>query len=376
MNDVLRKTGTIWGVVIWTAVWMGWIMYKYLVRGGMEWTEGMVLLVVISGLFSWWIGWQYDRVKYFAEKYRLQSLELQRSNMKFQTIFTNAGMGIALIDRSGRLMEVNPKFIEMFGYNEQELQGMRIADFSCPDDTPKNMRLLQELMEGKIDNYQLDKRYIRKDGQMIWGKVISTLLPGERDSCVLGIVTPITEHKSTEEKLLEQNQVLETLSNSDALTGVGNRRYFEEGLQQKWEQAMAQSRPIALLMLDVDFFKEFNDRYGHHAGDDCLRRVADTMKQVVGLKGGVNRYGGEEFAILLPSVNEDETRLIGEQLRSAVESLGIPHERSAAGSCVTISIGAASIIPSKHMRPEELILRADKSLYQAKKEGRNRVLVS
>lgn len=374
MLDMMKRTGRIWGTVTCLLFLLGWGLYAVCVDGVELWKESMVYIVPIVGIISWWMGLQYDRVKYYAEKYRLQSLELRRSQMKLQTIFNNAGMGIALIDQTGRLMEVNPKFMDMFGYSGQELRTMRIGDISFPEDIPHNMKLLKELMEGKIDSYKLDKRYIRKDGHLFWGKVISTLIPGEGDTpYVLGIVTPITEHKSTEEKLLEQNQVLETLSNLDALTGIGNRRSFEDGLQQEWSKALSHSRPVSLLMVDVDYFKEYNDFYGHQAGDDCLRSVAEALSHQMDGIGCVNRYGGEEFAMIMPNAELDAALGLGERLRTAVESLHIAHGRSLIGPYVTISVGVAALLPTEETNMEELVLQADKALYQAKKEGRNRV---
>jgi len=168
-------------------------------------------------------------------------------------------------------------------------------------------------------------------------------------------------------QLLEQaNTRLEALSLEDDLTGIANRRYFERSLMDEWNRARRREHPLALILLDLDHFKELNDRRGHPAGDDCLRRVGKFLAETVRRSGEVvARYGGEEFAILLPAVDADNAIRVAESLREGIERLGT----------VTASCGVAAMIPGTDS-PEQLVASADRALYAAKHSGRNCVRVA
>jgi diguanylate cyclase (GGDEF)-like protein len=173
-------------------------------------------------------------------------------------------------------------------------------------------------------------------------------------------------------KLAAANEQLARLSMTDSLTGLANRRRFDEQLHAAWAQADTEGRPLSLLMVDVDHFKLYNDRYGHVSGDDCLARVAGALAAQVRWTDLLARYGGEEFAVVLPESGKADAAVLGERLCAAVAALELPHERSDHGR-VTISVGMASLRPAPGGRPEELVEAADASLYEAKRAGRNRV---
>lgn len=164
----------------------------------------------------------------------------------------------------------------------------------------------------------------------------------------------------------------EQASWQDRLTGIGNRRSFDANLAKMWSQATRNNAPISLMMVDVDFFKKFNDAYGHQSGDECLRKVAAALDGCARRAGdSVTRYGGEEFAVLLFHTTLNEARNISETMLAAVRSLNIRHEQST-HDIVTISMGIATIVPSVKDNMESLVEAADKSLYRAKENGRNR----
>ncbi len=165
--------------------------------------------------------------------------------------------------------------------------------------------------------------------------------------------------------------------NIDAVTGISNRRYFDSLLAIEWNRASRNSTSMSLIMIDIDFFKNYNDTYGHQAGDTCLRRVASTLNSTVKRAGDITaRYGGEEFAIILPDTGREDAAMISEKLRRNVEDLNIPHESSAVSENITISLGYASLIPNRESSPAYLIAMADKALYDAKRGGRNRTCAS
>lgn len=176
-------------------------------------------------------------------------------------------------------------------------------------------------------------------------------------------------------KLDDANQELTRLSSLDGLTGISNRRQFDETLLREWRRLGRQGRPLSMLLCDVDYFKQFNDGYGHQVGDECLKAVARTLKDTLRRPADlVARYGGEEFAVILPDTEITGALQVAEAMRSAVEGLHITHRYSKGGSVVTISIGVASTTPSRTGSDSSVLLkRADDALYQAKQAGRNRI---
>jgi diguanylate cyclase (GGDEF)-like protein len=166
---------------------------------------------------------------------------------------------------------------------------------------------------------------------------------------------------------------LQTLSRMDSLTGLYNRRHFQESLQQVWQRAQHDGDEVSVLMLDVDHFKAYNDRYGHPAGDACLARVAQALTDCLRQPGDVvARFGGEEFIAVLPQADEALAQKAAERIRQAVEALQIPHEGSSTASVVTVSLGIASVRAQPGLDSSEVISMADAALYRAKQGGRNR----
>lgn len=169
------------------------------------------------------------------------------------------------------------------------------------------------------------------------------------------------------------NDQLEALSNTDGLTGIANRRSFDSGLAQEWKRGQRAGSSLALLLIDVDRFKHFNDRYGHLAGDDCLRALGQILAKEGRRPGDlVARYGGEEFVVLLPGTSLPDALERARHTQQAVWSLAIEHAGTPAG-IVTVSLGVAVQIPSRQQSPDDLLRHADQALYQAKRAGRNRV---
>lgn len=180
-------------------------------------------------------------------------------------------------------------------------------------------------------------------------------------------------------RLDEMNRDLVRLSTVDALTGIANRRRFDEVLYKEWRRAMRRQYPITLVMCDIDFFKQYNDAQGHQAGDECIRSVARSIEETLKRPGDlVARYGGEEFAAILPDTGFDGAQIVAESVRSAIAELGIPHGRSSVASRVTLSVGAATMVPARGVPAtgDQLVEAADKALYAAKAAGRNRVIVT
>ena len=183
--------------------------------------------------------------------------------------------------------------------------------------------------------------------------------------------------RELQKELEAKNIELERLSSQDGLTGIANRRIFDEFTQKEWGRAARDEKPLSLILIDIDHFKTYNDNYGHQGGDDCLRQVAQKLAGTVKRPSDlVARYGGEEFAVVMPGTDLEGARSIAASLCEGIASMGLPHAHSSTADHVTISLGVASANPTIESAPEELIEKADEALYQAKKNGRNQYRVS
>ncbi len=183
--------------------------------------------------------------------------------------------------------------------------------------------------------------------------------------------------RQIQQQLKEANIELQRLNNVDALTGASNRKHFNEHIETEWKRALREQTPLSVLMIDVDDFKRFNDTYGHLAGDEALRKVAETARKIATRPTDLAaRFGGEEFVIVLPSTTLDGAKTVGEKLCQSIEDLQMPHSASTVGKFLTVSVGGASIIPGREdVSCLPLIEAADVALYEAKKSGKNRVVM-
>jgi diguanylate cyclase (GGDEF)-like protein len=176
------------------------------------------------------------------------------------------------------------------------------------------------------------------------------------------------------QELTARTRQISQLRTLDGLTGISNRQSFEERLTDEWRRALREGNHISLLMIDIDFFKEYNSTYGHLAGDECLRQVAAVLSASIGRGGDfVARYGGEEFAVLLPNTDKLGCLVVAEAIRVAIAKMQMEHASSGIQGYVTVSVGTATVIPGEDTGPEALLASADQALYQAKCSGRNSV---
>ncbi|MBF0120354.1 MAG: diguanylate cyclase [Desulfobacterales bacterium] len=182
--------------------------------------------------------------------------------------------------------------------------------------------------------------------------------------------------KQSELALQIANKNLQEIAIIDPLTNIANRRKFDEYLNQQWKIAQREEKNLSLIMCDIDYFKIYNDTYGHQKGDECLREVAQAINNTINRAYDLAaRYGGEEFAVILPNTDIEGALHIGELMLSNVQKLKIPHENSKTERFVTLSLGAATMIPNLSLKPEMLIEASDNRLYKAKQQGRNRIVI-
>ncbi|WP_245295604.1 GGDEF domain-containing protein [Rhizobium rhizosphaerae] len=284
---------------------------------------------------------------------------------------------IIWLDQDGRYVFVNKATTQLLGYSSEELTTRTVCDMDPDVDAARWSAHWDEL--GRLGSVMLETTNRAKDGTVIPVEVRATMVTyrGVKYNCA--IVRDITERRRAEAERRALTERIRQMSMTDGLTGVANRRCFDERLAAYVEEADAMGRPLSLIMLDVDHFKSFNDRYGHLAGDDCLRRVAGAVEDTLRPAGGLAaRYGGEEFACILPGVDGVEALRWAQRVRGALHALAIPHEGAPAGY-VTASMGLASARPSFPLKTPgpwtvALVAAADACLYRAKSEGRDRIV--
>ena len=273
-----------------------------------------------------------------------------------------------------------------------------IEDFRCLAVNPVISKMLHRQREELIGKLIL-KRFMSKTAPNLFDRFVQVVETGEpltedfhypsEDSrwchCMvvkLGdgfavTVRDITERKEIELALQEANDKLEKLVNLDGLTHIANRRHFGAYLDLEWNRHQREQDPIALIMIDIDYFKRYNDHNGHQSGDECLIRVAQAIAQVPHRPTDlVARYGGEEFAVILSNTDHEGALKIAEEIQLSIATLAIPHEKSEVSEHLTLSIGIASIIPQLTQGANVLIRQADQALFAAKGEGRNRAIVA
>lgn len=287
----------------------------------------------------------------------------------YAEVFANTTEGIMITDKSGIIQSVNPAFEEITGYSSIEANGKNPRFLQSGKHEEIFYKSMWDFLN-EIGAWRGEIWNKRKNGEIYPQEMTINAIKNEEGKTTqyACIFSDITKRKETEE-------VLRKLSSLDGLTGLANRRTFDNTLNDEWHRALRTKNHFSLIMVDIDFFKKFNDQYGHQAGDKCLKDVARKMKDAVKRPGDlVARYGGEEFVVVLPMTDKKNAFTIAEHMRKDVESLKIPHELSKPGKFITISLGVATVTPKFEYSQSELLEEADKALYMAKREGRNKVV--
>lgn len=227
-------------------------------------------------------------------------------------------------------------------------------------------------------------RNYRKDGSPFWNELSLTPMRDRagRVSHFLGKLADVTARVIAEQKLAERHRrllaskrALEELALKDGLTGLYNRRAFDEQLEREWNRARRDRTALSLFMIDIDHFKRFNDTYGHLAGDRCIQAVADAVKRSFARGSDLAaRYGGEEFVVLASGVDRKQARARGERLRHTISALAFEHAAGSQTASVSVSVGLATTVPHTRALPDHLLMAADRALYEAKRQGRDRVV--
>jgi diguanylate cyclase (GGDEF)-like protein/PAS domain S-box-containing protein len=301
------------------------------------------------------------------------SLKLQKRYI--EEIYGFAPIGIFHVKINGRITMANAEFAWMLGYESSRAVIRQVKDFSSqvffdPDRAREFMFSIFEAEQ--VTRFKC--RLKRKDNTFIWALCYAKITRNKagRMEGFNGFSIDIGETVRAEEALKAANEKLKYLSVMDGLTGIPNRRKFDEYLLREWKRHLREKTPLSLILSDIDHFKYYNDTYGHQAGDECLQKVAETIqacaKRSIDLAA---RYGGEEFAVILPGTDAAGAKKIAELIRINVQNLAMKHENSPTAPHVTLSLGVATLMPESDQDVTALIGLADKTLYEAKEQGRN-----
>jgi diguanylate cyclase (GGDEF)-like protein/PAS domain S-box-containing protein len=249
------------------------------------------------------------------------------------------------------------------------------ADRIAEEDREKTVAFCVAQSQQGVD-HEADYRALTRHGDHVWIRDVVHVVrrpDGSVDSLV-GFMFDITERKLAEDKILQLQRELEVLSYRDSLTGIANRRMFDTVYAVEWAKACDTGAPLSLLIIDIDYFKQYNDHYGHMQGDECLRRVAQAIDAGASLPGELcARLGGEEFVLLLPATDQQAALDKAERCRKLLKQKEIPHARSGVGRVVTVSMGVGTIVPGARDDAHVFLDRIDRRLYQAKSAGRDRI---
>lgn len=226
-------------------------------------------------------------------------------------------------------------------------------------------------------DHEADYRALTRDDGYVWIRDVVHVVRDEKGEVesLVGFMFDITERKKSEQELLDMQRRLEALSFEDGLTGASNRRLFDRQFKTEWKAACRYGTTLSAILIDLDHFKQFNDRYGHIAGDECLIRVAAALGNVGRRpRDVIARFGGEEFVILLPETDAEAALYLAERCREVIGELQIPHESSPCGGMVTASIGVSTTTPTIEASAREFLTGVDRLLYAAKQAGRDRIV--
>lgn len=312
---------------------------------------------------------------------------LEESESTYRSILDASPDAITITDLEGSILMVSPTACKMFSYNAPEdIIGRSVLDFIVPADHKRAKANIRRILNRDENSGPKEYRGIRQDGSLFGIELNSGLILGAQGqpTKIVIIVRDITKRKQTEQriqKLVQQLKIERDTARlnavTDSLTGLANRRYFDDTIKAEFYRLKRSGASLSLIMVDIDHFKQFNDLYGHLAGDNCLKVVATTLQTVIcRVPDVIARYGGEEFVVMLPETDQNGAVNLAQQMKEAIEEQAIPHGASQTAHHVTISLGVVTVSTSETLvTPEQVVAMADNALYSAKKNGRNRYVV-
>lgn len=325
--------------------------------------SGLTLAIALIGCFL---------VRYLWQRQRMAAA-LVAKEADFRLLAEQSSDIVMRIGLDERILYVSPSCTRVLGWEPAKLLGTPALAGINPEDRPRLEQAINSLKTGEAEEARIIYRTRTRAKTEIWVetalRVTRSALSNEIDG-VVAISRDMTEQKDLQDKLA-------ALATSDGLTGLANRRHFDERFAEEWARAKRDGAPLSLLLIDVDHFKKFNDHYGHPAGDACLRSLGRILAEQVRRPADLAaRYGGEEFALLLPNTRAEGCAEVGERLREALRELSMLHALNPPSRLVTVSLGGATTVPGEATASDSLVAAADRALYAAKESGRDRLVVS
>jgi diguanylate cyclase (GGDEF)-like protein/PAS domain S-box-containing protein len=330
----------------------------------MSFVLGLAALIAVIGI---------RLVRQLLERQRMAAA-LEAKEADFRLLAEHSSDMVTRIGLDERVHYVSPSCAQVLGWSPEQLTGAPALAGINSEDLPRIQEIVAALKQGEVEEARIIYRTRHREKSEIWietsMRVTRAPETGEIDG-VVAISRDMTEHKDLEFKLA-------ALAISDGLTGLANRRRFDERLHEEWARARRDGIPLSLLMIDIDRFKAFNDVYGHQAGDGCLRSAARILTEQVRRPADLAaRYGGEEFVLLMPNTDVEGCKQVGERVRAAFQELAMVHALNPPSKRVTVSLGGATILPADGpAESTSLVEAADRALYAAKKGGRDQLIMS
>jgi diguanylate cyclase (GGDEF)-like protein/PAS domain S-box-containing protein len=305
---------------------------------------------------------------------RQADARLAESEMRFRSSFESAAVGMALVDFSGRLFEVNPSLCQMLGYSERELTGLEERHITHPDDGDVSVERLRQLAHSEIEFYRLEKRYATQDGRVVWALLTMGAVRDSEGRPLYGVaqIEDVTARKKAEDDAARYQSDLRALALTDELTGVHNRRGFRMLADQICRAQHRSDHPLMLVAVDLDRLKQTNDQWGHAAGDRALQMVAKALTSTFRESDVIGRMGGDEFLCLLPDATGFDDRQVRERLSKTLSGLAVAAREPFA---VTATVGTAIANPRSATDLDVLTRDADASLYARKQQYGESVVV-
>jgi diguanylate cyclase (GGDEF)-like protein/PAS domain S-box-containing protein len=308
------------------------------------------------------------------------------SSLVFQHVIENMHDGVLTIDHSGIITTVNPAAENILELKKEQILDKKLADvfFDYPQNDDFIQIILDAVYDASMSHHRICSYYTgeRQKSLFMTTSFLKAQIEGVTQSIGVTVlfsdVTELGELKDAAaalDKIKALNQKLERLSYLDELTGLPNRRFFNDVCSREWRSAVRAKKPVSFIMVDIDYFKELNDHYGHQAGDACLSSVAKALGRALGRPNDLAaRYGGDEFVAVLPDTDLDGARIIAEKMQKGISGLRMENARSPF-SKLTVSIGAATAAPEQGTHWKDLETAADQALYRAKQNGKNQISI-
>ncbi|KGP72838.1 diguanylate cyclase [Pontibacillus yanchengensis] len=308
---------------------------------------------------------------YYMAEFIKKSNENNRTIQYYKLIAENSTDVVSTHNKVGTIKYISPSCQSILGYAPSELIGNNVFHYIHPEDLQEEQ---PPYVSKSTSSQTLEFRFLKKDGNYVWLETTFNRMKGlSHNDDFIYSSREVSERKHMEKEITDMNHKLQKLSNLDGLTGIPNRRNLDYSLEKAWYDAINNQTTLSFILFDIDKFKTYNDTYGHHQGDACLKEVADIINNTVREQDLFARYGGEEFAVILPETNKEEASLLGEAIRKDIFNESIPNIDSEVTPILTVSVGVTTIKPSYDSDHTMLIVNADKALYQAKEDGRNKV---